>query len=594
MKKDSGSSKKGGTTNDTNPQASKPATKLPINKKIETIPDRTQRLSPRLITKLKSLFPTTSKETLQTHSKWILFHSTRHERSICATLLHYLLQSCYIENNGGGNNSATTVLQKVEQLQEKKKGLVYLSILHEMLIMYNNKVKEWTRHSKFRSRLGDSVLRPFLERVVVADHTGTGSHGITADVRDSLETMVRVWTNLDCFSGGEGNDSATLIDDISRLILRIDTVSTNSSTIGSADISSSPKRNSHEPKVEDAGTDTEGGDFMDVDTPERTRDDASAANKSPNKRQVRTPSSSPEKRKKSTIEQQQSDDRLGNSNSDDASMSMPLTPTATDDDMFGMCDDEEAEGQEKSQQKLMSEVETGGKADIKTATTTPASLQEKEFDFESEGIPHQKVEINQLQAPCKSIATVQITRDLHSDTAHSVSALLSTVPDTVLKACQDAIKQSTPTKGKENDNNNKRAALIDLKSLPTIPDPVLDLNLKQILSNVRSHRDIIQKQMVARKTLVDLLVQSRCQFGSRETAEIYYGLRETIDRLQSCKSKVLDAMELEGLDREGIDGNADSHGGSKESGGEDALKDFEWFTRDQAEGDNSSKRVKLV
>jgi len=587
MIKDSGSSEKGGTTNDTNPQASKPVKEIPIDKKGQSTTDRTQRLSPRLITKLKSLFPTTSKETLQTHSKWILFHSARHERSICATILHYLLQSCYIGNNGGGNDSSTTVQQKVEQLQEKKKGVVYLSILHEMLIMYNNKVKEWARHSKFRSRLGDTVLRPFLERVVVTDHTGTRSHGITADVRDSLETMVQVWTNLDCFSGGEGSDSATLIDDISRLILRVDTVSTNSNTI-----SSSPARNSREPKVEDAGTDTEGGDFMDVDTPERTRDDASATTKSPNKRKVRTPSSSPENRKKSTIEQEQSDDRLGNSNSDDASMSMPLTPTATEEDMFGMCDDEEDGGQENSQQKLISEMEKGGKADIKTATTTQASLQEKEFDFESEGIPHQKVEINQLQAPCKSIATVQITRDLHSDTAHSVAALLSTVPDTVLKACQDAIKQSTPTKGKENDNN-KRAALIDLKSLPTIPDPVLDLNLKQILSNVRSHRDIIQKQKVARKTLVDLLVQSRCQFGSRDTAEIYYGLRETIDRLQSCKSKVLDAMELEGLDREGIDGNGDPHGGNKESGQEDALKDFEWFTREQAEGDSSSKRVKL-
>merc|ERR1740139_131278 len=243
---------------------------------------------------------------------------------------------------------------------------------------------------------------------------------------------------------------------------------------------------------------------------------------------------------------------------------------------------------------MTSEAEKIGKADIKTTTTTQASLQEKEFDFESEGIPAQKVEINQLQAPCKSIATVQITRDLHSDTAHSVSSLLATVPDTVLKACQDAIKQSpTKGKGKGKDIDNKRAAPIDLKSLPSIPDPVLDINLKQILSNVRSHRDIIQKQKVARKTLVDLLVQSRCHFGSRDTAEIYYGLRETISRLQSCKSKGLDAMELEGLDREGIDGNGDLHGGSKESSGDDALKDFEWFTREQAEGEKSSKRVKV-
>lgn len=439
--------------------------------------------------------------------------------------------------------------------------------------MYNNKASEWKRHSKFRSRLGNSVLRPFLERVVVADDTGTRSHGVTVDVRDSLETMVRVWTNLDCLGGDEDSDSATLIDDISRLILRIDTVPTNSSNIGGGDNTSSPPRNSDETFVKDTATDIE-INSMDVDTPERTRDASS------------------------TTEQKQEDEhRIVNSNSEDASMGMPLTPTATDDDMFGAFEDEDGEDQEESPQKSVSEMEKAVMAENKVATTiatNQSSLQEKEFDFESEGIPHQKVEINQLQTPCKSIATVQITRDLHSDTAHSVSSLLSTVPDTVLEACRDALESSP--KGKDNDN--KRGVVsIDLKSLPTIPDPVLDLNLKQILSNVRSHRDIIQKQWVARKTLVDLLVQSRCQFGSRDTAEIYYGLRETIDRLQSCKSKVLDAMELEGLDREGIDGNGDPHGDSKEGGGDkegkDVLKDFEWFTREQAEGEKRSKRVRL-
>lgn len=281
------------------------------------------------------------------------------------------------------------------------------------------------------------------------------------------------------------------------------------------------------------------------------------------------------------------------SNSEETNTHAPLTPTASDDNLFGLIDEEEsfggkdkAEGEDISPNK--SSLETMNKLEktdeIKTATT-----QEKEFDFECEGIPQKKVEIHQLQAPCKSIATVQITRDLHSDTALSVSSLLSTVPEPILKACRDSMGQPP---SQENDSINdfeKSAASIDLTTLPSIPDPVLDLNLKQILSKIRSHRDIVQKQKVARETLVNLLVQSRCQFGSKDTAKMFYGLRETINRLQNCKSKVLDAMELEGLDREGIDYDEKAHSGKDGC----MLKDFEWFSREQAHDERSSKRARL-
>jgi len=597
MTKDSGN-QKGSTSNElTTAQPTETAKKSAGG---TTAIKSVQKISPKLTVKLKSLLPTASKETLQTHSKWILFHSTRHERSICTSLLQTLLKSCNCENKDD-TSGVSTVAQRLQQQQEKEKGVVYLTIVHEMLIMYNNKASEWNRHSSFRLRLGESVIIPFLERIVL-DSTGSRSHRVTSDVLDSLKTIVGVWKKIDCFGGDDGSE--ILIDDILRLILQIDNIPTHTYIIGGdGGNDSSLPRNVHDTLVKDAATDIIQVDSKDADMPEKMRDTSSSTTqKSTSRRALSSPSvspsSSPEKIKKESS-------KIDISNLEDANMNIQLTPTATDDDMFGVGDDDddgffgdsmEVDGEEKSPRKLASDVVDKLKKGSTKTLTRQASIQEKEFDFESEGIPHQKIEINQLQAPCKSIATVQITRDLHSDTAHSVSSLLSTVPDPVLIACRDALKQAS-TKGNDSENGKGVAPVIDLNELPSIPDPVLDLNLKQVLSNVRSHRDIIQKQKVARETLVNLLVKSRCQFGSTDTAELYYGLRETINRLQSCKSKVLDAMELEGLDREGIDDDGNAHGdgkeGSDEKGKEDALKDFEWFTREQAEGEKSSKRIRL-
>lgn len=173
----------------------------------------------------------------------------------------------------------------------------------------------------------------------------------------------------------------------------------------------------------------------------------------------------------------------------------------------------------------------------------------------------------ELQAPSKTIATMQITRDLRSEKPHNLSTLFSTVPKEILDACESS-----------RANNNK----VDLDSIPTIPDPVLDLDIKEELANLRNYKELIIEQKKARQKIINLLYKSRCQFGARDIAEMYYSIDDVDEKLQKRKAMVLDAMELEGLDVDGTENNTDENNEKKTS-----QKDFSWYSR------NEAKKVRL-
>lgn len=209
---------------------------------------------------------------------------------------------------------------------------------------------------------------------------------------------------------------------------------------------------------------------------------------------------------------------------------------------------------------------------------------EYEFDFEKEGVPERKVDINSLQMPFKTIANMQIARDLRSDTAMQLSSLLSSVPKEVMEACQVAIDD----KSAGNDGS------VDIEMIPNISDDVLDLDLSDSLNNVRIYREIISKQKDARKSCIRYLIESRCQFGSNEAAVQFYAMDSKIKSLEGRKQKILDAIELEGLDFEGV-GN---EGGE---GNDEKQEDFDWCPRDQmsvtvknisAHNDHAFKKIK--
>ena len=171
---------------------------------------------------------------------------------------------------------------------------------------------------------------------------------------------------------------------------------------------------------------------------------------------------------------------------------------------------------------------------------------------------------------------MQIARDLRSDTALQLSTLLSTISKEVEEECSKALKKASSSSSYGEDGSGKKEPpTVDLATIPPIPDDVLDLDLSDSIKNVRIYREIIASQREARQMCINLLIKSRCQFGSRKAAKMFYSLDSKIRALQRRKEKILDAMELEGLDFEGV---GDDDGDSKDEN----LEDFSWFPRDVA------------
>lgn len=195
-----------------------------------------------------------------------------------------------------------------------------------------------------------------------------------------------------------------------------------------------------------------------------------------------------------------------------------------------------------------------------------------------QGIPKGKVEVSELIDPCKSIGTMQITRDLRNEFSHSLSSAISLVP----KELFDAIEKTLESNGVTDES-------INLDSF-TIPDEILDYDISDAIANIRMHRQIIEQQKECRQKVIELLVKSRCEFGSKDDAELFYTLDDISKSLNDRLGQVKDAMELEGIiDFEGMD-EADNNGTDESEGSIPRV--FSWMTKEEAQSNREAKKLR--
>jgi hypothetical protein len=197
-----------------------------------------------------------------------------------------------------------------------------------------------------------------------------------------------------------------------------------------------------------------------------------------------------------------------------------------------------------------------------------------EFDFDKEGIPAGKVEAREFLEPCKAVATLQITRDLRSESTVHVGSWLSAIP-TDIREDMEKYKKAKDETGEEPEVEE---AAVEKYSLE-LRDEVLDLNIEEALDNVRSYREIVLKLRAARKKLFHLLVKSRCEFGSEEAARAFFELDGVSEKLKKRKELLADAMDLEGLELP----KEETEEVTKE------LEGFSWYNPDEPE----AKRQKV-
>jgi hypothetical protein len=206
-----------------------------------------------------------------------------------------------------------------------------------------------------------------------------------------------------------------------------------------------------------------------------------------------------------------------------------------------------AVSQEKQEEKL--EIE-----DIKNFTAPAlsskqyASLQEVTYDFESTNIPAARAKPSDFVDPCRAVATLQIARDLRNDGAVQLSSMLTALPNEVQAECSEAVAAGDAYKGLDEE----KARDFSLKT----SEALLEMDLEEQIQNVRNFRDIVERQRKARKELIHLLIQSRCDFGADDAAAAFYQADRAKDELKKRKQILMDAMELEGLDVEEDNGQA--------------------------------------
>eukprot|EP00980_Cylindrotheca_fusiformis_P002710 scaffold627_cov125-Cylindrotheca_fusiformis.AAC.27 len=192
-----------------------------------------------------------------------------------------------------------------------------------------------------------------------------------------------------------------------------------------------------------------------------------------------------------------------------------------------------------------------------------------DYDFESKGVPAGKVDSKQFLEPCKAIATLQIARDLRNDAPVQLSSLLDNLPPDIQENL-DSEEFSEET----IDDYGKR-----------IPAKLLDMNLDEQLGNIATFKDILLRQQTARKTLIHLLLKSRCQFGSSEAAKLFFELEDTSQKLKKRKQLLADALELEGLDNE-IDSTDITSSIAK-------LPKLSWYQKEDAGDSTSNKKTRI-
>lgn len=169
--------------------------------------------------------------------------------------------------------------------------------------------------------------------------------------------------------------------------------------------------------------------------------------------------------------------------------------------------------------------------------------------------------------------TFQIARDLRADAAARLTSILSIIPDDVKNSYRGM-------NGDDITEDQVQTLSVQLT------DNVLDIDLDEALQNVDTFRELVQKQHAARQRLVNLLLKSRCHFGSNEAAEAFFGLDEIQEKLQRRKELLSDAMDLEGLDVEEGDKTEDK----------DIVKQLApltWYDKEMNGDEPAAKRLKL-
>mmetsp|Transcript_12569 Transcript_12569/g.27899 ORF Transcript_12569/g.27899 Transcript_12569/m.27899 type:complete len:512 (-) Transcript_12569:176-1711(-) len=480
--------------------------------------------------RLAGLAEGASRESIQTLSLYVAFNRKKHGAALAAALSNVI------------TNTAQTPGRK----------MLYLNVVHEVLISesplqpgYQND-KKWDRQADLRSLLGENV-------VVDAVTSIRDCEGTTDATLDKVKSMIDMWEEIEAFGGPTIIAAArkALVSGKQKDAKAVAATATTTSEANAAH--TTPPSAQSVPEAQGSGHEHNGE--ISPAAEEAAAEPSSAALALGPAAQVDPiaveSKAVPEAKDASSVE-----DKADTNGKDDAAVAQVLAEGSG-----GGEDDDKASAK-----------------DGDASGTAPSNVDvPPSFDFEAEGVPYEKVEPHQILGSCRSLATMQISRDVRSDTAVRISTALSTLSPDVEKACHKALADA---------DGDMSKAKVDLESIPTISDDVLDLNIDDAIKNVKQYKEIIVKQREARKALIDMLIKSRCKFGSMEAAEAFYAIGEKEEKLKKRRLLLQDAMALEGLDvLEDDEENEDDDTETDLNGADEGeLAPLTWYEKEKAGG----------
>ncbi len=209
------------------------------------------------------------------------------------------------------------------------------------------------------------------------------------------------------------------------------------------------------------------------------------------------------------------------------------------------------------------------------------------FVYFDQGVQPGRVESKDFLDPCTAITTLQIAREVRTNTAIEISTALEKLPADIQALCEDL------DSGKVSELDTSTTNDFSIR----VPSSLIDLDIDEEASNLNMFQDIVQRQQKAREKLIYLLLRSRCKFGSNEAAHEYYEIDALAKKLKSRKELLSDALELEGLDTSEIGNDSKT----KKRDLDQELPALTWYTQDnnnptldEGQRVGSQKKQKIV
>jgi len=513
---------------------------------LPTMSEGTVNLSSLVSKRFGALTSSPSKETLQSLARWILFHRAH---PVILSSLTGLFDS---------SNSSDAMHQTSSSASLLPRKLVFLNVIHEILVADSvSDTIMWQKYHPFRVAVGEMVLLPILDSIRYHLKTTTSSETVSQieKMSERLKVMKEAWKEVNCF------ESPTLLDDIIKVLLLIDKeiVAANKKNMELADSS----QLSTEVDEPNHGLDTSmdsGQHEEEEQQQQQQEDDYSFGQADP------------------SDDFKVSGDDHANLDFDEASCGTYIEetldegheelPTVSEGVNIPSRPEDSGKTSLLPMKRKVEDSDHDNLVNVGDSSPNLTFMEQDdspivdELDYQS--IPFGKIEIHELDIPNKAIATMQITRDLHGESTTRLSALISSIPQSIFDTCL-AIKES----------NTTVADALKSLDVQALPDEFLDVDVDQALDSLRLYKNIIAKQKEARKKCIELLIKSQGEIGFSclEAAKLYYTMDSKLTFLNKRKEMIRDAMELEGLDFDAtlteISTEAD----------DDGQREFSWFQK---------------